>query len=303
MTFYKYNGAGNDFLVADNRDGSIHLTEKYISEICDRHYGVGADGVMLLGCGGEAFDFTMDYFNSDGSGGMMCGNGGRCIVAFASFLGLKPASQDGRWSLVAADGEHRAELLSLEGNTLTVRLQMIDISVARHYDSLKNDASASGWFVDTGTRHFVHFVDTPLTPEYVDVQGRKLRYAEEFAPLGANVNFVVKGNPLKVRTFEKGVEAETCACGTGITASAAAAWLSSVQSSSVDSSTSSVHYSVMALNDELAVDLTPTGSARALREGILSGDILTGDRPGGDVLFTDVWLTGPASLVAKLDIF
>ena len=303
MTFYKYNGAGNDFLVADNRDGSIHLTEKYISEICDRHYGVGADGVMLLGTGCDGADFTMNYYNSDGSGGMMCGNGGRCIVAFASFLGLKPASQDGRWSFVAADGEHRAELLSSEGNTLTVRLQMIDISVARHYDSLKNDASASGWFVDTGTRHFVHFVDTPLTSEYVDAQGRKLRHAEEFAPLGANVNFVVKGNPLKVRTFEKGVEAETCACGTGITASAAAAWLSSVQSSSVDSSTSSVHYSVMALNDELAVDLTPTDSARALREGILSGDILTGDRLGGDVLFTDVWLTGPASLVAKLDIF
>ena len=86
MTFYKYNGAGNDFLVADNRDGSIHLTEKYISEICDRHYGVGADGVMLLGTGCDGADFTMDYYSSDGSGGMMCGNGGRCIVAFASFL-------------------------------------------------------------------------------------------------------------------------------------------------------------------------------------------------------------------------
>lgn len=296
MTFYKYNGAGNDFLVADNRDGSIHLTEKYISEICDRHYGVGADGVMLLGSGGEAFDFTMDYFNSDGSGGMMCGNGGRCIVAFASFLGLKPASQDGRWSFVAADGEHRAELLSSEGNTLTVRLQMIDISVARHYDSLKNDASASGWFVDTGTRHFVHFVDPPLTSEYVDVQGRKLRHAEEFAPFGANVNFVVKGNPLKVRTFEKGVEAETCACGTGITASAAAAWLCGVAPASRDAMTGTLHYVVDALNDRLSVDFLP----HCRPEDSLRAS--SAAHATGTPLFTDVWLTGPATLVAKIDI-
>lgn len=296
MTFYKYNGAGNDFLVADNRDGSIHLTEKYISEICDRHYGVGADGVMLLGSGGEAFDFTMDYFNSDGSGGMMCGNGGRCIVAFASFLELKPASQDGRWSFVAADGEHCAELLSSEGNTLTVRLQMIDISVARHYDSLKNDASASGWFVDTGTRHYVHFVDTPLTSEYVDVQGRKLRHAEEFAPLGANVNFVVKGNPLKVRTFEKGVEAETCACGTGITASAAAAWLCGVAPASRDAMTGALHYVVDALNDRLSVDFLPhCRPENSLRASSAA-------HAPGTPLFTDVWLTGPATLVAKIDI-
>lgn len=296
MTFYKYNGAGNDFLVADNRDGSIHLTEKYISEICDRHYGVGADGVMLLGSGGEAFDFTMDYFNSDGSGGMMCGNGGRCIVAFASFLGLKPASQDGRWSFVAADGEHRAELLSSEGNTLTVRLQMIDVSVARHYDSLKNDASASGWFVDTGTRHFVHFVDTPLTSEYVDVQGRKLRHTEEFAPLGANVNFVVKGNPLKVRTFEKGVEAETCACGTGITASAVAAWLYGVAPASRDAMTGALHYVVDALNDRLSVDFLP----HCRPEDSLRAS--SAAHAPGTPLFTDVWLTGPATLVAKIDI-
>lgn len=296
MTFYKYNGAGNDFLVADNRDGSIHLTEKYISEICDRHYGVGADGVMLLGSGGEAFDFTMDYFNSDGSGGMMCGNGGRCIVAFASFLGLKPASQDGRWSFVAADGEHRAELLSSEGNTLTVRLQMIDISVARHYDSLKNDASASGWFVDTGTRHFVHFVDPPLTSEYVDAQGRKLRHAEEFAPLGANVNFVVKGNPLRVRTFEKGVEAETCACGTGITASAAAAWLCGVAPASRDAMTGALHYVVDALNDRLSVDFLP----HCRPEDSLRAS--SAAHAPGTPLFTDVWLTGPATLVAKIDI-
>ena len=172
---------------------------------------------------------------------------------------------------------------------------MIDISVARHYDSLKNDASASGWFVDTGTRHFVHFVDTPLTSEYVDVQGRKLRHAEEFAPLGANVNFVVKGNPLKVRTFEKGVEAETCACGTGITASAAAAWLCGVAPASRDAMTGALHYVVDALNDRLSVDFLPHCRPEDLRSSSAAHAL-------GTPLFTDVWLTGPATLVAKIDI-
>ena len=192
MTFYKYNGAGNDFLVADNRDGSIHLTGKYISEICDRHYGVGADGVMLLGSGRDGFDFTMDYYNSDGSGGMMCGNGGRCIVAFAAFLGLKPSAGDGCWRFWGPDGEHEAYILRNGGDlrpgekARTVRLKMRDISVAEHYDSLKADHAASGWFIDTGTRHFVRLLDTPVDEKYVDRQGRNLRGTPEFASCGGN---------------------------------------------------------------------------------------------------------------------
>lgn len=286
MTFYKYNGAGNDFLVADNRDGSIHLTGKYISEICDRHYGVGADGVMLLGAGCDGFDFTMDYYNSDGSGGMMCGNGGRCIVAFAAFLGLKPSAGDGRWRFLGPDGEHEAYILKNEENVKsgekarTVRLKMRDISIAEHYDSLKADHAASGWFIDTGTRHFVRLLDTPVDEKYVDRQGRNLRWTSEFAPLGVNVNFVLPGNPLKVRTFEKGVEAETCACGTGITASAVAAWLSGIASASRDIMSGALHYEIDALNDRLSVDFLPHDTT----------------------LFTDVWLTGPAILVAKIDI-
>ncbi len=290
MTFYKYNGAGNDFLIADNRDASLRLEASYISAICDRHYGIGADGVMLLGAGRDGFDFTMDYYNADGSGGMMCGNGGRCIVAFAKFLGLTPSSVDGRWSFLGPDGGHEAYILCAEDKCMTVRLKMIDINVARHYDSLECAPSVSGWFIDTGTRHFVRFVGSPVDAKYVEEEGRRLRRASEFAPAGSNVNFVLKGNPLKVRTFEKGVEAETCACGTGVTATAAAAWLDGVEPASRDVRTGSVHYDVDALNDRLSVDFIP-----ACPDGISGGD-------GSGKLFSDVWLTGPATLVAKIDV-
>ena len=335
MTFYKYNGAGNDFLVADNRDGSIRLTERYISEICDRHYGVGADGVMLLGDGSDRFDFTMDYYNSDGSGGMMCGNGGRCIVAFADFLGLSPAAEDGCWAFAGPDGMHRAYLLRDEKamepreNTRTVRLKMRDISVPRHYDSLKADHAASGWFIDTGTRHFVRLLDDPVDEKYVDRQGRNLRWTPEFAPLGVNVNFVIGGNPLEVRTFEKGVEAETCACGTGITASAVAAWLRGIAPASRDLMTGALHYEVDALNDRLSVDFLPhirpedilrtvptaQGCDASAQGASAPSHIPVAHGPAAPAqesaasshdpdapLFTDVWLTGPATLVAKIDI-
>ena len=332
MTFYKYNGAGNDFLVADNRGGGIHLTEKYISEICDRHYGVGADGVMLLGAGRAGFDFSMDYYNSDGSGGMMCGNGGRCIVAFADFLGLRPVAVDGCWTFSGPDGMHKAYVLKNEGddkslaggNARIVRLKMKDIFVAEHYDSLTADHSASGWFIDTGTRHFVRFVDAPVDAKFVEEAGRCLRWASEFAPAGVNVNFVYGGNPLKVRTFEKGVEAETCACGTGITASAVAAWLNGVEPDSCDVMTGAQHYEVDALNDRLSVDFLPhfrpedilratstTQGCEALSQGTAaSAHSLDASAPShvpaaqspGTPFLTDVWLTGPATLVAKIDI-
>ena len=108
MKFYKYQGAGNDFLIADNRDGSIVLTEAQVAALCDRRYGVGADGLMLLE-ESENHDFRMTYFNSDGSGGMMCGNGGRCIVAFAADMGIE------KYRFEAADGLHDAEILHSEG--------------------------------------------------------------------------------------------------------------------------------------------------------------------------------------------
>ena len=164
------------------------------------------------------YDFRMEYYNSDGSGGMMCGNGGRCIVAFADALGLTPADGSGVFRFVAADGPHTGEILSRAGDCKTVRLRMTDVRTFHR--------ELDGWFLDTGTRHFVRFVPDADAVD-VEEEGRRARWDPVFAPVGANANFVSvdPDGTLRVRTFEKGVEAETLACGTGITAAAVAAAL------------------------------------------------------------------------------
>ena len=211
MKLYKYHGAGNDFLLADNRDGSVRLDAAQIRRLCHRHFGIGADGLMLLGPGRDGMDFTMEYYNSDGSGGMMCGNGGRCIVAFAADLGFTS------FRFMAADGPHEAQVLET-GNPKTVRLGMKDVL---QVDQLGPDE----FFLDTGTRHYVRFVED-VTAVDLCAEAPPVRYADRFAPIGTNVNFVHwDGSVLHVRTYEKGVEDETLACGTGIVASAMAAFL------------------------------------------------------------------------------
>ena len=193
MKFYKYQGAGNDFLIADNRDASI--TEKdgvlhcgawsmAVSQLCDRRYGIGADGLMLLEACAEA-DFRMTYFNSDGSGGMMCGNGGRCIVAFAADRGID------HFDFMAADGFHTAEIVSADSGQKVVRLKMKDVSGMERYEQLSGVMSPSkGCFLDTGTRHYVRFVQDVEVYDVVS-EGRDIRYnASELQPAGANVNFV-----------------------------------------------------------------------------------------------------------------
>ena len=212
---HKYSGAGNDFVVLDGRteDVSAYRETARIAALC-RQYGT--DGLMILTSDPE-YDFRMEFYNPDGSGGMMCGNGGRCITAFADELGLRPA--DGRvFRFAAADGVHTGEILSRAGGCKTVRLRMID--VREFYPVL------DGWFLDTGTRHFVRFVPDAEAVD-VETEGRALRWDPIFAPVGANANFVSvdPDGTLRVRTFEKGVEGETLACGTGITASAIAAYL------------------------------------------------------------------------------
>ncbi len=270
LKLYKYQGAGNDFLIADNRDGSIQLNVNQIAALCDRRYGVGADGLMLLE-GSEVHDFRMVYYNSDGSGGMMCGNGGRCIVAFAADMGM------GHFDFAAADGFHTAEILHGDGNMKTVRLKMKDVSEIMKYEKLHGvDVPSDGYFLDTGTRHYVRMVDG-LDDFDVIKEGSAVRYgAEELQPVGANVNFVEADNGvLKVRTYEKGVEDETFACGTGIVASCVAAYVHGMEPSYVDES-GRMHFDVKAKRDMLAVDFMP-----------------------GDVA-DDVWLTGPAAFVAEI---
>lgn len=283
IEFLKYHGAGNDFLLYDARTAPEAFPAERVAALCDRHTGVGSDGLMVLS-EAEGYDFRMDFFNPDGSGGMMCGNGGRCIVAFARDLGIAPGP-DGSYHFLAPDGPHTAWLLSEEGPVKTVRLGMRDVT--EYYRV--ND----GWFLDTGTRHFITFVDHA---DSVDVEGlgRAIRHLPEFGPVGVNVNFVeiVAPGEIAVRTFEKGVEAETLACGTGITASAIATWLANrpteagiatVGTAAPACPTSTL---VHARRHDLAVSFTPS------RDVPFSAD--TG------FSFVDITLTGPAERVARV---
>lgn len=297
--FSKYHGAGNDFLIADNRDGHLSLSEEVIRHLCDRHTGFGADGVMLLESG-SGKDFNMVYFNPDGSGGMMCGNGGRCIVAFAADCGA--VSPDSTIVFDAADGEHIASIPETgRKGEKTVRLKMKDVSGITAYPE------EDGYFLDTGTRHYVKFV-SGLADYPVLSEGPVLRHDSRFAPVGTNVNFVeVAGGPastvrtictakgdsstleaegqastvLAIRTFEKGVEYETLACGTGIVASAMASFVRGVPPSRTAGET--VAYSVRAAIADLSVEFVP-------------------HRDDGLFCASDVYLTGPACFVGYVEV-
>lgn len=272
VTFYKYQGAGNDFLIADNREGGLHLTVEQIAALCDRRYGVGADGLMLLEKS-PVYDFRMVYYNSDGSGGMMCGNGGRCMVAFAADMGI------GSFDFEAADGFHTAQILASEDGVKTVRLKMKDVTSTQWYEALEGARVPSeGCFMDTGTRHYVRFV-SGLEEYDIVSEGRDIRYnAEALQPVGANVNYVEPyPGGIKVRTYEKGVEDETFACGTGIVASCVASYRRGLEASQVYPD-GRIRFDVKAKRDNLSVDFMP--SARLVAE--------------------DVWLTGPAAFIAKI---
>lgn len=204
ITFYKYQGTGNDFIMIDNRDNSFPKNNiSLVNKLCDRHFGIGADGLILLENDTET-DFKMIYYNADGNEGTMCGNGGRCIVAFASKLGVVSK----RTTFNAVDGLHHA---SIENGL--VSLQMIDVK--------KVEVRTNHIFVNTGSPHHVQLVKNIDTYDVV-TNGRKLR--NEYGDEGSNINFVEQINEttFKVRTYERGVEDETLACGTGVTAVAIA---------------------------------------------------------------------------------
>jgi diaminopimelate epimerase len=208
LNFYKYQGTGNDFILIDNRNKAVSLTTEQINFLCHRRFGIGADGLMLLELE-PGFDFKMVYFNSDGRQSSMCGNGGRCITAFASFLGI--IEQKGRF--LAIDGPHEAQILD-NGN---ISLKMADVKDV--------EINSDHYYLNTGSPHYVKTVTGIETFDVVS-EGKKIRYNERFKEEGTNVNFIEKKDDhIFVRTYERGVEDETYSCGTGVTAAALVAGL------------------------------------------------------------------------------
>ena len=208
LAFAKYQGAGNDFVICDDRSGTLapRLDTDTIARICDRRFGVGGDGFMLLGAGPHGYDFTMDYYNADGRRSTMCGNGGRCIVQYAADIGIRR----GVYRFSAVDGPHEAEIL----RPGQVSLGMNDVD--------RIDLAQHDYVLDTGSPHFVRFVPE-LDAVSVVAEARKVRYAEPYRGEGINVNFVEeRADHLRIATYERGVEDETLACGTGVTAAAVA---------------------------------------------------------------------------------
>jgi diaminopimelate epimerase len=252
ISFYKYQGAGNDFILIDNRNLDYnHLTEKHINKLCNRHFGIGADGLMMLQ-NQRGYDFEMQYYNADGRLGSMCGNGGRCIVAFARALGI--INHD--TNFLAVDGAHYAKI---SANDTWVDLQMIDV------EHIEKDDNA--FVLNTGSPHYVLEVND-LQNLDVFSEGRKIRNNATYVEQGINVNFIEdKGDHFFIRTFERGVEDETYACGTGVTA--------------------------VALAKAKQADATGHFS-KAIK--VLGGDMRVEFDYDGK-LFTNVYLCGPAELV------
>lgn len=216
IQFYKYQGAGNDFIIIDGQEVNPLLKHPdpagLVSHLCNRRFGIGADGLMVLVQHPEQ-DFQMIYYNSDGNISSFCGNGGRCIVAFAHHLRII----DNETSFLAADGLHKATISEVKGNQYQVSLGMNDV--------LEVKEIGEDLFLDTGSPHLVRFVEDPNLVDVFEI-GRTIRYSKPFKEKGTNVNFAaVKENLVHVRTYERGVENETLACGTGITATAIASYI------------------------------------------------------------------------------
>lgn len=252
MEFFKYQGAGNDFIMVDDRSGHFNLTQNQIARICDRRFGIGADGLILLQKDAGA-DFRMVYYNADGGESTMCGNGGRCIVAFAQQLGLIQT----KTVFVAADGLHEA---TIEEDL--VNLKMTDVA------EISTDGTV--YFLNTGSPHHVEFREG-LEGINVAEEGARIRHAPQYSPGGSNVNFAEKmpEDVLKLRTYERGVEAETLACGTGATAA--------------------------------ALVLMAQTHRHAVRVEVLGGTLWVSAEPAGKG-FKNIWLKGPAQFVFKGEI-
>jgi len=255
LEFDKYHGAGNDFIIIDLNKQNIALTNEQVAFLCDRHFGIGADGLMLLKKSTD-YDFEMIYYNSDGKPATMCGNGGRCIVAFAYQRGYIK----NQTTFLSSDGIHVAEIIKHD----YVRLKMHDVNNIQIYED--------GYFVNTGSPHFVSF-NYDLRTLNVYKTGKSIRHEPRFGNEGTNVNFcrVEDENTLTIYTFERGVEDETLACGTGSVASAIA-------------------HCIFKPDGKYSIDLLAKG-------GKLN---VSFDKNAKQ--FTDIWLSGPVKFVFKGEI-
>lgn len=262
LQFYKYEGCGNDFIMIDGRaSGNLPLLNpEKIAALCNRRFGIGADGLVILKPS-DASDFEMLYYNSDGKESSMCGNGGRCIVAFAKHLNIISEQT----TFKAIDGMHDAVIFQDQktaGNAVsTVKLKMKDVDAI--------EAIGKDQYLDTGSPHYIVLTDAVETMDVVQ-EGKKIRYNDRFKQSGTNVNFVenYKGG-IYVRTYERGVEDETLSCGTGVTASALAADNSGL------------------LNSNGIIDVHTRG-----------GELKVYFRKN-NTSYSDVWLEGPARFVFK----
>lgn len=261
MFFYKYQGAGNDFVMLDQRE-QRWLTRQdttQIEHLCNRRFGIGADGLILLERHPD-FDFEMIYFNADGRESTMCGNGGRCIAAFAKHLGI--VHDECRF--LAIDGPHEARMTSRNDQEEWVELKMSPVQ------RIEKQGDAA-FFLNTGSPHYVRFVDVVEGLDMVQ-EGRAVRYSEPYRAEGVNVNFASpqpSGAGLCIRTYERGVEDETLACGTGVTAAALAHYL---------------HAGLSATAVEIPVQ------ARG-------GNLAVRFQANADGSFSEIWLCGPAAQV------
>ena len=259
LSFTKMNGAGNDFVMVDNRNREVALDASRVTLLCDRHRGVGADGVLAVESSTQGADFRMRYYNADGGEAEMCGNGARCFARFARRLGASNAEM----SFETLAGVIRA---SFPGDLVCITMSEPN-SYRAPFDLLINGRTLNVHFLNTGVPHAVVFAND-VTAIDVDKDGAALRHHPAFAPRGANANFVQVLGPqsIAVRTYERGVEAETLACGTGV---CAAALLHSMRS----------------------------GSVSPVKVKVRGGDTLEVGFEASNGNFRNVTLTGPADFV------
>jgi diaminopimelate epimerase len=258
IKFWKYQGAGNDFIMVDQRiEQKLSRSDvPTIARLCDRRFGIGGDGLILLQLT-PGYDFEMIYFNSDGRESSMCGNGGRCIAAFARQLGIINDS----CHFLAIDGPHDARIKMVSEGKWWVELKMSDVRAVEQHENV--------FVLNTGSPHFVRF-ENHLDQLDVVREGRAIRYSDRFKKDGINVNLVeVQPDGLEIRTYERGVEDETLACGTGVTAAALAHFL---------------YKKLPAGRSEIPVHAK-------------GGDLAVRFEAHADGAFSDIWLIGPAENV------